>query len=162
MCERRTTLFFLKFTFITKSLAPKAEGEKEKAMAKNFNVEIKEATGTCSEELFGVMASNGDLTSSSVKEHVGEVITIAGTASAHITTKDKDFDNFYMDTDKGLIHTGSQIFIDSVVNYLKYTNVFRVNTIKTKQGTAFKAVPVLGNKTDNAVSKEELPLSNSK
>ena len=84
------------------------------------------------------------ITSESVKEHVGDTVKVDGYANCHIETTEKEFDLLYMSTNIGFIHTGSVIFIESFTDYYGEVDTFRIASIKAKNGTAYKAVPMLG------------------
>lgn len=133
-------------------------------MSNKFKMEIKESYGTCEEDLFELMAKNGDLTSIKVKDAVGSQVAVNGYALTHIETADKSFDLFYLDTDEyGLITSGSEIFANSIKTYIKKVQTFRILELKTKKGTTYKAVPVLkanAKKNDEVIEEadnEELP-----
>lgn len=111
-------------------------------MAK-FDVEIKNAEGTCTDERFSVIVKNGDLQAEKVVNHVGEVIKITGYAEAHISTDTKDFDMIYYATDNGYLSSGSKVFFDSVKKYISEFDTFKINSIKTSKGTTFKVTPIL-------------------
>ena len=123
---------------------------------RKYEVEIKNAEGTCKEELFTLMAQNGDITATKVKDLMNTEVSILGYAETHITTADKDFDIFYFDTaEYGLVSAGSQIFAESVKNYFgKCKSVF-LKSIKTNKGSTYKAVPVLGGKKEVTTGTED-------
>lgn len=131
----------------------------------NYKVEIKEKYGSCENKLFEKMAQNGDLNSIKLKDIINAEITIQGYALCNITTKDKNFNMNYIDTEEyGLISSGSEIFIKSVKLYINDAKLFRIKEIKTSKGVTYKVFPVLENHTnevDNMNVKddtnEELP-----
>ena len=113
---------------------------------KKYVVTINEASGTLDNDLFKKMASKGDITSVSVKEIVGQEITVTGAASAKIETDEKTFEMSYFNTDEyGIIHCGGgTLFEETLLDYLSDgVSMFRVNSVKCKMGTGYKAVPVL-------------------
>ena len=121
-------------------------------MAKNntkkYEVSIIGApTGALDNELFRVMVSNGDITSTPVTELVDEKLTINGTCSVHVITDKKEFNLVYFNTvENGIVHCGGgTLFDESHSDYMEYTNTFIVKKVKCKMGTAYKAVPVMEN-----------------
>ena len=114
----------------------------KKAETRKFNVTINGVQGTCDTPLFKKMCERGDLNALRVKEHVGDIIKISGTASVTIETDDNTFDINYYATDKGVYSTGSAIFLGSVLDYIGECDTFRIVAIKTKKGTTYKASPI--------------------
>lgn len=113
---------------------------------KKYVVAINEVSGTLDNDLFKKMASKGDITSVSVTEVVGQEITVTGTASATIETDEKTFKMSYFNTEEyGIVHCGGgTLFEETLFDYLSDgVSKFRVNSIKCKMGTGYKAVPVL-------------------
>lgn len=113
---------------------------------KKYVVTINEVTGTLDNDLFKKMASKGDITSVSVKEVVGKEIIVTGTASATIETDEKKFEMSYFNTEEyGIVHCGGgTLFEETLFDYLSGgVSKFRVNSVKCKMGTGYKAVPVL-------------------
>ena len=49
----------------------------------------------------------------------------------------------YYSTDNGLISTGSEVFKNSVVEYIDDIDTFKIVSIKTKKGTTYKVTPIL-------------------
>lgn len=133
----------------------------KKTEERKYVVTINEAKGTCNSNIFKKMAERGDITSESVKEHVGDTVKVDGCASCHIETSEKEFDVLYMSTNIGFIHTGSAIFIESFDDYYGDVDTFRISSIKTKNGTAYKAVPVLGGvmPVEDDDNTDELPFN---
>ena len=62
-------------------------------MSKELNYEVTVMTkeGSCKEELFGLMAENGDLTSQKVSDVLNEVVTIIGYAKCNIKVDSGEF-----------------------------------------------------------------------
>lgn len=114
-------------------------------MAK-FEIKIKETKGACDNELFKKMIMKGDVKSQKVSDYVDKVVNIYGYAKTQIKTDDKDFDlNYYMD-DKGLVlSSGSEYFLQSVVDYFNDCSTFRIVEIKTKKGKTYKVMPCIVN-----------------
>lgn len=110
---------------------------------KKYEVTIKEANGSCSSNLFKKMAQKGDITSVKVQDMIGKVINITGYAICHISTDEKDFDMGYYATDEGIISTGSEVFKESVENYIGDVELFKIVSLKTKKGTTYKVSPIL-------------------
>lgn len=113
---------------------------------KKYVVTINEVSGTLDNDLFKKMASKGDITSVSVTEVVGQEITVTGTASATIETDEKSFEMSYFNTEEyGIVHCGGgTLFEETLFDYLSLeVSKFRVNSVKCKMGTGYKAVPVL-------------------
>lgn len=113
---------------------------------KKYEVTLNEVTGTLDKDLFKKMASKGDITSVSVTEVVDQIITVTGTANATVETDEKSFIMAYFNTEEyGIIHCGGgTLFDESLSDYMAdEISKFRVNSIKCKMGTAYKAVPVL-------------------
>jgi hypothetical protein len=113
-----------------------------KTETRKFNVTINSVEGTCNTSLFKKMCERGDLNALRVKDHVGDIIKISGTASVTIETDDNTFDINYYATDKGVYSTGSTIFSDSVDDYIGECDTFRIIDIKTKKGITYKASPI--------------------
>lgn len=108
----------------------------------NFRVTIKATTGICDTELFKKVCEHGDLNALRVKDHVGDIIHINGTCDVTIQNNDNTFDVTYYACDEGVYSTGSEIFKESVTDYLDDINVFRITSITTRKGSSFKAIPV--------------------
>lgn len=113
---------------------------------KKYEVTIKEACGTCESSLFKKMAQKGDITSVKVQDMLGKVVNITGYAVCHIVTDEKEFDMGYYATNEGIISTGSEVFRDSVEDYMGDVDLFKIVSLKTKKGTTYKVSPIL---TDN-------------
>ena len=132
-------------------------------MSKELNYEVTVMTkeGSCKEELFSLMAENGDLTSQKLTENVNEVVTIIGYAKCNIKVDSGEFELYYYDTkEKGLISSGSEIFAKSVITYFGKVDKVRITEIKTKMGKTYKAVPVLHSeetKKDEITATDDLP-----
>lgn len=125
-------------------------------MGKKYEVNIIESQGTCKNELFEMMAKNGDLTATKVTELLGKIVKVTGYALCNIVTEDKNFDLNYFDTEEyGLISSGSEIFKNSIVDYYDKVEYVRLTEVKTKKGKTYKAVPMLGKKSVNIESKPE-------
>lgn len=113
---------------------------------KKYVVEILgEPTGALNTDIFRIMVSKGDITSTSISELVDEKLTINGTCAVHVSTDEKEFNMAYFNTlEKGIVHAGGETLFDkSYDDYSAYTDKFIVKKIKCKLGTAYKAVPVL-------------------
>lgn len=113
---------------------------------KKYLVTLNEVSGTLDNDLFKKMASKGDITSVSVTEVVDMTITVTGTANATIETDEKTFKMSYFNTEEyGIIHCGDgTLFDESLSDYMADgESKFRVNSVKCKMGTGYKAVPVL-------------------
>ena len=108
-----------------------------------YEVTVKKKVGTCDTPLFEKMAKKGDITSVRVKDSVGAVVRITGYADCHIKTNEKEFDITYYATDSGMLSSGSDVFHDSVVDYMGEVDSFAIAEIKTRKGTTYKAVPIL-------------------
>lgn len=125
---------------------------------KKYEVTVNEKKGSCDNALFEKMAKRGDLTAIKLSELVGVEVKITGYAKCHIVTDEKEFDINYFDTEEyGLVSSGSEIFIGSVVDYFGEVESVRLTEVKTKKGKTYKAVPVLGNikKEEKTEQKEE-------
>lgn len=124
---------------------------------RTYKVEILEKKGTCESEIFELMAKNGDLTSQKLADMIGAQVKITGYAVCHITTDDKDFSVTYFDTEEyGLISSGSEIFLESVITYFGKVDKVILTQIKTKKGKTYKAVPVLkANKKEETKNEKE-------
>ena len=124
---------------------------------KEYKVELLEVKGSCDSDIFRTMAERGDLQSQKIKNMVGVNVTVNGYALTHITTEDKEFDMLYLDTKEyGLISTGSLIFIDSLKAYYNVCPTLKITEVRTKNGTTFKAQPVLGGVALNE-TEDDLP-----
>lgn len=113
---------------------------------KKYVVTINGVSGTLDNDLFKKMASKGDITSVSVTEVVDQTITVTGTANATIETDEKTFEMSYFNTEEyGIIHCGGGTLFDETLSDYMADGVskFRVNSVKCKMGTGYKAVPVL-------------------
>ena len=123
---------------------------------KTYNVEILEAQGTCDSDMFRLMAQEGDLNATKIKELLGNQVEITGYAVVHITTDEKDFEVMYIDTaEYDLVSAGSEIFRDSVKKYYeKGIRKFALKEIATKKGKTYKATPVLKETTETS---DDLP-----
>ena len=101
---------------------------------KKYELTIKETTGSCNTELFKKMAKKGDISASKIENFVDKVVRITGSANAHIETDDKEFDITYYATDDGYFSTGSKYFNESLNDYLKDTDTFKILKVKTTKG----------------------------
>lgn len=125
---------------------------------RTYKVEIIDKKGTCESEIFELMAKNGDLTSQKLSDMIGAQVKITGYAVCHIITDDKDFNITYFDTEEyGLISSGSEVFLESVITYFGKVDKVILTQIKTKKGKTYKAVPVLkmNKKEEQAKNNEE-------
>lgn len=127
------------------------------ANKKTYEVKIMNAVGTCDSDMFRLMAEEGDLNATRIKEVMGENVTIKGFAKVEIKTEEKEFAMMYVDTDEfGLLSAGSEIFADSVEKYYnKGVKRFTLKEIKTKKGNTYKATPRLESQEDETV--DDLP-----
>ena len=122
---------------------------------KKYQVTVIEKVGTCNDTLFEKMAKNGDITATKLHELIGEEVKITGYAKCKIETAEKTFEITYYDTEEyGLISSGSEVFENSVKTYFGEVDNVRLTEVKTKQGKTYKAVPVLGKKTEK-ISEEK-------
>lgn len=112
---------------------------------KKYEVTIISKGGECDKPLFEKMLKNGDVVAESVKEHVGEFVRFLGYAKVNIDTDDKNFDLTYYLTNIGYICTGSEVFFESVLDYIDEDEVdcFKIVEVKTRKGTTYKATPIL-------------------
>lgn len=108
---------------------------------------INEPTGALNNDLFRVMVSKGDITSTAITELVDEKLTINGECSVHVVTDEKEFNLEYFNTkEHGIVHCGGgTLFEESYSDYKDYTDTFIVKKVKCKMGSAYKAVPVMDN-----------------
>ncbi len=111
-----------------------------------FELTIKKATGSCDTDLFKKMAKKGDISASKIESLVDKVVRITGSAEVHVTTDDKEFDLTYFASDEGYFSTGSKYFKESVEDYSKDTDTFRIIKVKTDRGHTYKAVPIVEGK----------------
>jgi len=123
---------------------------------KKYEVTILgDPTGALDNELFRVMVSKGDITSTPITALVNERLTINGTCAVHVVTDEKEFNlEYYNTVEKGIVHCGGDtLFAESYIDYSEYTDTFIVKKVKCKMGSAYKAVPVMEktNKTDTEV-----------
>lgn len=125
---------------------------------KKYQVEVKECQGSCNSRLFEKMAKRGDITAVKVEDIVGNVVKITGFAVCRIITDEKDFHLGYYATPFGFISTGSQIFFESVKNYLEDVDTFSIVKVKTKKGITYKAVPILEMETEETEETDDLSL----
>lgn len=112
-------------------------------MAKKYEVTIKESKGSCTKPLFEKMVKNGDITAEKISDVVGKVVKIDGFADCHVVAGDKEFDITYYATSDGLISSGSEVFKQSVLNYMDENVMCKIMKIKTNKGTTFKCSPIL-------------------
>lgn len=108
-----------------------------------FELTIKKASGSCDTDLFKKMAKKGDISASKIDDFVDKVVKITGWAEAHITTDEKEFDLTYYASDEGYFSTGSKYFNESLVDYLKDTDIYKIIKVKTQKGHTYKAVPIV-------------------
>ena len=118
-------------------------------MANNTNkyeATIKgEPSGALNNDIFMIMVSKGDITSTAITELVDEKLTINGECRVHVSTDEKEFDlEYYNTVEKGIVHCGGNtLFTESYSDYKEYSDTFIVKKVKCKMGTAYKAVPVM-------------------
>ena len=113
-----------------------------------YKVTINECEGSCNSDLFKEMVERGDITATKIKDAVGGIYEFTGYASCTVENKDKKFDITYYATDDGFISTGSNVFKDSVKSYLGKCKQLKVVSKATKNGTTFKATPILSNEEE--------------
>lgn len=129
------------------------ENEKRK-----YEVTILSKVGTCDNTLFEKMAKKGDITATKLADLIGAVVKITGYSECNIVTDEKNFNVTYFDTEEyGLISSGSEVFLESVMDYFGETEFVKLTEIKTKKGKTYKAVPVLktNKKEETKDDKEE-------
>ena len=127
---------------------------------KKYEVTILgEPTGALDNDLFRVMVSKGDITSTPITELVNERLTINGTCDVHVVTDEKEFNLEYYNTlENGIVHCGGDtLFTESYSDYSEYTDTFIVKKVKCKMGSAYKAVPVMEN--IHTADSEPLPFN---
>lgn len=132
--------------YITKNEKKKEINTMATQETKKYVVTLNEVSGTLDNEIFKKMASKGDITSVSVSELINMTITVTGTAEATIETDKSNFKMSYFNTEEyGIIHCGGKtLFDESLSDYMADgISKFRVISVKCKNGTGFKAVPVL-------------------
>ena len=112
-------------------------------MAKKYEVEILKAEGSCANDKIQAVLNAGDLSATSVKDHIGEIVKITGFIHAKITTEKKEFENVYYATDRGFYSSGSMVLMDSVSKYFNVFDKLQFVEIKASQGTTFKVSPIL-------------------
>lgn len=123
---------------------------------KKFEVKVNFKEGSCDSSLFEKMAKKGDIVAIKITDVINKLVTITGQAGCTIETDDKKFNIYYFDTKEyGLISTGSEIFEESVSDYIDEVSNFRIAEIKTRQGKTYKAVPILKNEVKEEVKEEE-------
>lgn len=130
----------------TINLKEKKEMTKNNTNNKKYEVTILgEPTGALDNELFRVMVSKGDITSTPITELVDERLTINGTCSVHVVTDEKEFNLEYYNTfEKGIVHCGGDTLFTETYNYYsEYTDTFIIKKVKCKMGSAYKAVPAM-------------------
>ena len=118
---------------------------------KNYTVEIIEAKGACDTALFKQLASSGDITSSRINDMIDKIVKINGYALCHITAGEKDFDINYYSTNEGIISSGSEVFKNSVLNYIDEDVYVKICKLKTKKGITYKVSPILVNEETGEV-----------
>lgn len=108
---------------------------------------INKPTGVLDNDLFRVMVSKGDITSTPVTDLVNEKLTINGECSVHVVTDENEFNLEYFNTkEHGIVHCGGgTLFEESHIEYKEYTDTFIVKKVKCKMGYAYKAVPFMDN-----------------
>lgn len=132
-----------------------------KSKTKKYEVTIMgEPTGALDSDLFRMMVSKGDITSTPVAELVDEKLTINGTCSVNVVTDEKEFNLEYFNTvEKGIVHCGcGTLFDESYSDYIEYTDTFIVKKVKCKMGIAYKAVPVI-EKNIHTVNTKPIPFN---
>lgn len=132
--------------------------KKDEKQKKKYVVTLLSKEGSCNSPIFEKMAKKGDITSEAVKNYCGDIIKVDGYANAHIETEEKDFDLLYLSTNLGFLHTGSTVFIEGFEDYIGEVDTFRIGSVKTKNGIAYKAIPVLASTVESEDS-EELPFN---
>lgn len=123
-----------------------------------YSAKILKKGGSLDNSVFEKMVERGDVTSKSVKEMVDSIVKVSGYAEAHIDTSDNSFDILYVNTDKGIISTGSSIFKTSLFDYIDDMNTFRVVQVKCKKGVGYKLMPEFTD-VDLSEPTEEIPFN---
>lgn len=127
---------------------------------KKYEVTIlREPTGALDNDIFRIMVSKGDITSTPITELVNKRLTINGTCSVHVVTDEKEFNIEYYNTiEKGIVHCGCDtLFTESYSDYSEYTDSFIVKKVQCKKGSSYKAVPVMEN--IHAADAEPVPFN---
>ena len=128
-------------------------------MAKNFEITLINAEGTCDTTLFKKMISKADVTSTAITELVGKIFTPTGSANVHIKTTEKEFDRLLIDTKEyGIIHTSSTVFEDGFSDYRGECDKMRIVGVKAKLGTCYKCVPVITAESAEVPEDSDEPL----
>lgn len=115
---------------------------------KKYEVTVNSApTGALDNDLFRIMVSKGDITSTPITELVDEKLTINGECGVRVSTDEKEFDlEYYNTVEKGIVHCGGgTLFAESYSDYKEYSDTFIVKKVDCKMGKAYKAVPVMEN-----------------
>lgn len=131
-----------------------------KNSTKKYEVTILgEPTGALNNDLFRVMVSKGDITSTPITELVNERLIINGTCAVHVVTDEKEFNLEYYNTiERGIVHSGGDtLFTETYNDYSEYTDSFIVKKVKCKMGSAYKAVPVM--ETIHTTDTEAVPFN---
>lgn len=121
-------------------------------MAKDYKVEIIDAKGSCDTAIFKKMASAGDITSARINDMIDKIVKINGYALCHITAGEKDFNINYYATNEGIISSGSEVFKNSVLNYIDDDIYVRICKLNTKKGVTYKVSPILINEETDEVA----------
>ena len=67
------------------------------------------------------------------------------------TAGEKDFDINYYSTNEGIISSGSEVFKNSVLNYIDEDVYVKICKLKTKKGITYKVSPILVNEETGEV-----------
>ena len=125
------------------------------AGSKKYEVTIMNKGGQCDRPLFEKMLKNGDVVAESVQSHVGEFVRFLGYAKVNIDTDEKNFDLVYYYTNIGYLCSGSEVFFESVLDYIDEDEIdcFKLVAVKTSKGTTYKASPMLKTIVDDTISE---------
>ena len=86
-----------------------------------------------------------------IADTIDKIVKINGYALCHITAGEKDFDINYYSTNEGIISSGSEVFKNSVLNYIDEDVYVKICKLKTKKGITYKVSPILVNEETGEV-----------
>lgn len=114
-----------------------------------YKVDVEEKTGTCESPIIVKMLKNGDIAFIKLENIINEKIYVTGymiyTGTYIDNATNTNITNKYLlvATNIGYIRTGSNIFLDTFLDYIGEVQEFYIRTVKTKLGCTYKPEPIL-------------------
>lgn len=120
-----------------------------------YKVDVEEKKGTCEAAIILKMLKNGDIAFIKLEDIINEKIYVTGymiykgTNIDTITGISSTNKYLLVATNIGYIRTGSNIFLDTFLDYIGEVQEFYIRKIKTQLGCTYKPEPVIYQESDS-------------